>query len=228
MSRISVNAKEFAYEQIKKDILQLNLLPGTKISEKIISDQLDVSRTPIREAFLKLAQEELLTIIPQSGTFVSLIHLDHAEEARLVRELIEANIVGICCENLTKESAFSLEVNLKMQEQLVSQEPGEEEIKKFLELDEEFHKELFVCCGKQRTWKMIQSMVGHLNRLRLLRLQDTQDLDWSVIINHHKEIFEAICEKDKQKAENLMSEHIRLMITEKDILLQKFPEYFLV
>lgn len=221
-----VNSKDFAYGQIKEEILKLKLVPGTKISEKSMSDLLQVSRTPIREAFLKLAQEELLTIVPQSGTFVSLIHLDLAEEARFVREIIEARIVGLCCEKLTEESNFHLEVNLKMQEMLVSNEVGRQQKDKFFDLDEGFHKELFVCCGKERTWTMIQNMAGHLNRFRLLRLKDTKDFNWDVLINHHKEIYKAIREKNKTKAEALMSEHMTLMLSEKDILLQEFPNYF--
>lgn len=171
-----LNAKEFAYEQIKAEILTLKLIPGTKISEKTMSDRLNVSRTPIREAFLKLAQEELLTIIPQSGTFVSLINMDLAEEARFIREIIEANIVGLCCGKISKESAFHLESNIQMQELLISNEIGEQELEKFFELDNDFHKELYVCCGKERTWKMIQNVAGHLDRFRTLRLKDTKDL----------------------------------------------------
>lgn len=221
-----VNAKEFAYETLKSDILNLKLSPGTKISEKSMSDLLQVSRTPIREAFLKLSQEELLTIIPQSGTFVSLINLDLAEEARFVREIVESKIVGLCCENLTDETVFNLEVNLKMQERLVANEVGNQEVQKFLELDEAFHKALFISSGKDCTWKMIQDMAGHLNRFRMLRLTDIKAFDWDVVMNHHKEIFEAVCEKDKKKAEALMSGHLRLMLSEKDILMQAYPEYF--
>jgi len=221
-----VNAKEFAYEEIKAQILNLKLIPGTKISEKTMSDRLNVSRTPIREAFLKLAQEELLTIIPQSGTFVSLINLDLAEEARFVREVVETNIVGLCCKNVSEESAFNLEVNLKMQEHLVSNHIEKQQIEKFINLDENFHKELFIACGKERTWRMIQNMAGHLNRFRMLRIIDTKDFDWALLLAHHKEIYQAISEKNKEKAEALMNEHLRLMLSEKDILLQAFPEYF--
>jgi DNA-binding GntR family transcriptional regulator len=221
-----VNAKEFAYEEIKAQILKLKLIPGTKISEKTMSDRLNVSRTPIREAFLKLAQEELLTIIPQSGTFVSLINMDLAEEARFVREVIEKNIVGLCCEQVSGESAFNLEMNLKMQEHLISHDIGKQQIEKFHDLDENFHKELFLACGKERTWRMIHNMAGHLNRFRLLRLIDTRDLNWDVLVDHHKEIYQAISEKNKAKAEALMGDHMRLMLSEKDILLQAFPEYF--
>jgi len=226
MPNVNINAKDFAYEQLKSQILKLKLIPGTKISEKLMSDQLQVSRTPIREAFLKLAQEELLTIIPQSGTTVSRINLDLAEEARFVREIVEPQIVKLCCENLTDEMIFNLEINLKMQEMLVHNEIGNREVEKFLDLDESFHKELFKCCGKERTWKMIDDMAGHLNRFRLLRLMDTEVLDWDVLMDHHKEIFKAIRQKDKKKAEEIMSGHMRLMISEKDILLQQYPEYF--
>jgi len=221
-----MNAKDFAYDQIKEEILKLKLLPGTKISEKSMSELLQVSRTPIREAFLKLAQEELLTIIPQSGTFVSLINLELAEEARFVREIMEKTIVGLCCEKLTDETIFRLEINVKMQELLISNQAGRQEVEKFMDLDESFHKELFVCCGKERTWNMIQSMAGHLNRFRMLRLKDTKSLDWDLLINDHKEIYQATREKNKTKAEKLMSEHMRLMLSEKDILLQEFPDYF--
>ena len=222
----AVNAKEYAYDEIKNEILKLKLIPGTKISEKKLSDRLNVSRTPIREAFLKLGQEGLLTIVPQSGTFVSLINMDLAEEARFVREVIESRIVSLCCEHIPEESLFHLEINLKMQEKLVINPIDKEQIGKFHDLDERFHKELFKACGKERTWKMIQDVAGHLNRFRLLRLFDTKDLNWSILLSHHQDIYQAISEKNKEEAERLMAEHMRLMLSEKDILIQEFPEYF--
>jgi GntR family transcriptional regulator, rspAB operon transcriptional repressor len=60
----------------------------------------------------------------------------------------------------------------------------------------------------------------------LLRLIDTRDLNWDVLVDHHKEIYQAISEKNKAKAEALMGDHMRLMLSEKEILLQAFPEYF--
>jgi DNA-binding GntR family transcriptional regulator len=152
--------------------------------------------------------------------------MDLAEEARFVREVIEKNIVGLCCEQVSGESAFNLEMNLKMQEHLISHDIGKQQIEKFHDLDENFHKELFLACGKERTWRMIHNMAGHLNRFRLLRLIDTRDLNWDVLVDHHKEIYQAISEKNKAKAEALMGDHMRLMLSEKDILLQAFPEYF--
>ena len=74
-----------------------------------------------------------------------------------------------------------------------------QQIEKFQDLDELFHKELFIACGKERTWRMIQNVAGHLNRFRLLRLIATKDLDWAILLARHQEIYQAISEKDKQK-----------------------------
>lgn len=221
-----VNAKEFAYNEIKQQILKLKLTPGTKISEKSMSDQLGVSRTPIREAFLRLAQEELLKIIPQSGTFVSLINLDYAEEARFVREKLETAVISLSCEKLVKKSLFNLEMNIKMQELLASNDIGLEEKENFFDLDENFHIEFFKMTEKQRTWQMMQNMNGHLNRFRLLRLMSPSSLDWNILIDQHHSIYNAVIEQNKSTAEKNMAEHLQLMLTEESILIKQYPDYF--
>lgn len=221
-----VNAKEFAYNEIKEQILTLKLIPGTKLSEKSMSDQLQISRTPIREAFLKLAQEELLKIIPQSGTFVSLINLDYAEEARFVREKLETAVILLACDIGTRESLFNLEANLKIQELLASDKNGLEQKGNFFDLDENFHKEFFEMTGKRRTWQMMQNINGHLNRYRILRLKSTESFDWDILIDQHKSIFTSIQEKDKLKAEKNIIDHLQLMLSEASILIKQYPDYF--
>lgn len=221
-----VNAKEFAYNEIKEQILTLKLIPGTKLSEKSMSDQLQISRTPIREAFLKLAQEELLKIIPQSGTFVSLINLDYAEEARFVREKLETAVILLACDIGSRESLFNLEANLKIQELLASDKNGLEQKGNFFDLDENFHKEFFEITGKRRTWQMMQNINGHLNRYRILRLKSTESFDWDILIDQHKSIFTSIQEKDKLKAERNIIDHLQLMLSEASILIKQYPDYF--
>jgi DNA-binding GntR family transcriptional regulator len=221
-----VNAKEFAYNEIKEQILTLKLIPGTKLSEKSMSDQLQISRTPIREAFLKLAQEELLKIIPQSGTFVSLINLDYAEEARFVREKLETAVILLACDIGSRESLFNLEANLKIQELLASNKNGLEQKGNFFDLDENFHKEFFEITGKRRTWQMMQNINGHLNRYRILRLKSTESFDWDILIDQHKSIFTSIQEKDKLKAEKNIIDHLQLMLSEASILIKQYPDYF--
>lgn len=218
--RLNGSTGDFTYQTLKNKILSLELEPGTKISEKDVAENLQVSRTPIRESFLKLSQEQLLEIYPQSGTFVSRIDLDQVEEARFVRENIEKAIVRLACKEFSDEYAFHLETNIAMQELCV----GKENYAQLFELDEEFHKNLFYGCRKIRSWNMIQQMNYDFNRLRMLRLSTI--LNWDIIISQHKQIFELITNKETDKAEEVMMQHLRLVVVEKDVLKESYPNYF--
>ncbi|MFB5662372.1 GntR family transcriptional regulator [Alteribacillus sp. HJP-4] len=214
------STRDYTYKTLKNKILNLELGPATKISEKDISEQLKVSRTPVREAFLKLSQEELLEIYPQSGTFVSKISLSQVEEARFVRENLEKAVVREACDVLTEEGLFQLETNLKMQEMCAEKN----NVSQLFELDEQFHQVLYLSCGKRRTWNMVQQMASHFNRLRMLRLAVI--LNWEVIISQHKQIVEYIKTKDKDNVEKVISEHLKLVIAEKGELERNYPNYF--
>jgi DNA-binding GntR family transcriptional regulator len=199
----------------------LELEPGTKISEKEIADELNVSRTPVREAFMKLAEEELLDIIPQSGTIVSRINLKHVEEGRFIREKLEKEIVALACDQLDKDARFKIEANIAMQDVCA----GQNNFYRLFELDEEYHQILFDATGKQRTWKMLQQLNIHFNRLRLLRL--SKDSNWENIIRQHKEIYQLIIQQDKEHAMKVMEQHLRLVVVEQDFLKEKYPHYFI-
>jgi GntR family transcriptional regulator, rspAB operon transcriptional repressor len=214
------STRDQLYHLLKEKILRLELEPGTKISEKEIAENLHVSRTPVREAFLKLAQEELVDIIPQSGTIVSRINLEHVEEGRFIREIIEKEVVALACEKFTEEYLFQLEKNIAMQELCVEKC----NYLALFELDEEFHKIIFDGCGMSRSWKMVQHLNSHFNRLRVLRL--FSDLDWDIIISHHKQIYQLIAKKESEKARKVMEEHLRLVVIEKDVLKKQYPHYF--
>lgn len=220
-SRAKGSTRDFTYKTLKTQILNLELKPGTKISEKEVAQKLQVSRTPVRESFLKLSEEELVEIYPQRGTIVSLIDLEHVEEARFVRENIEKAIVKVTCEDFSEEYLFQLETNITMQE--LCGEKGN--YSKLYQLDDEFHKILFYGCRKIRTWNMLQQMNSHFNRLRMLRLS-TSALNWDIIISQHKEIFQLINEKRPEKAEEVMTKHLRLAVIEKDVLKESYPDFF--
>lgn len=218
---IKGSTRAYSYHVLKEQILQLKLEPGTKISEKEIAEQLNVSRTPVREAFMKLAEEELLDIIPQSGTVVSRINLAHVEEGRFIREKIEKEIVALACDSFDEDFRFRMETNIYMQDVCSTQK----NFNKLFELDEEFHQILFDATGKERTWKMLQQLNIHFNRLRLLRL--AKDSNWEDIIQQHKELYRLIVNQEKDQAMRIMENHLRLVVFDQDILKEKFPHYFI-
>lgn len=219
--KIRGSTRAYSYNLIKERIFHLELEPGTKISEKEIADELQVSRTPVREAFMKLAEEELLDIIPQSGTIVSKINLEHVEEGRFMREKIEKEIVTLACSSFDDEYKFKMETNIAMQE--VSADKNN--FYRLFELDEEFHQILFQATGKMRTWKMLQQLNIPFNRLRILRLSEVSNA--SNIISQHKEIYQLITERKTDQAVEVMEQHLRLVVVEQETIKSKYPHYFI-
>lgn len=212
--------RDYVYDKLKADIMDLVLEPGRFISEKEVIEMLKVSRTPIREAFVKLAQEELIETIPQRGSFISHIDMDIVEESRYVRETMESAIVRLACEQLRAEQVLQLQNLIALQELCVE----EKNYKRLFELDEEFHKTIIIGCGKYRTWKLLQELGAHYHRVRMLRLAANDD--WHIILNQHRAIVKAIREKDPDMAEKIMHEHLNRVRLEKDELKEKYPAYF--
>lgn len=214
------STRDFVYITLKKQIIELELKPNYKISEQEIADELHVSRTPVREAFLKLSQENLLRIFPQKGTFVSEIDLDLVEEGRFVRENIESAIVIEACNTFGSEQLFQLETNITMQMLCLKNDSYH----RLFELDDQFHQLLFEGCNKFRTWEMIREMNSHFDRLRMLRL--SSNTDWEMIVSQHEEIFHCISIKDVDRAKELITKHLNLVNFEKEELRLHYPKYF--
>lgn len=218
--RVGGSSRDYVYNITKGQIMHGSIAPGTKLSEKEISDKLEVSRTPVREAFLQLNQEGLLGIFPQIGTIVTKIDLKSVEEGRFVRENIEKAIVREATTKMDEEALLQIETNLTLQE--FSLEKGS--YQRLFELDDEFHHLLYKGCDKMRTWEMVKRMNIQFDRLRLLRLAVNHD--WKIIVSQHRRIFEAISAGDTNLAETAIMEHLRLVDIEKDALRKKNPDYF--
>ncbi|MFC4388756.1 GntR family transcriptional regulator [Gracilibacillus marinus] len=219
-NRTKESSREKVYKIIKNNIMNGDIPPGTKLSEKEMSEQLDVSRTPVREAFLQLNQEGLLGVFPQVGTIVTKIDLKVVEEGRFVRENIERAIVREAAMKLDAESLLQLETNVTLQEFSL----GKGSFQKLYELDDEFHRIMYHGCDKYRTWELVKQMNVQFDRLRIFRLAVNHQ--WDIIVAQHKEIFHAITNNDPDLAEKLIEEHLRLVNIEKKALLNDNPSYF--
>ncbi|WP_331837407.1 GntR family transcriptional regulator [Bacillus paralicheniformis] len=214
------SVRDQIYQMLKEEIMKFRLVPGELISEKEISERYEVSRTPVREAFLQLSREGLLEVYPQKGTRVSLIDLDLVEEARFMRENLEKAVAELACEDFPEEAMFKLEQNVKMQELSITQKNYES----LFELDEAFHQAIFEGCGKANVWAAIQQMNVPFQRIRLLRL--AADFNWNTIHQQHGALTEAIRTKQKAKAKKIAEEHLQLVIVDKQMLINEFPGYF--
>mgnify|MGYP000930992255 CR=1 FL=1 len=208
------------YYSLRKNIITLNLKPGEPLNIKTISEKLNVSRTPVRDALIKLAKEGLVDVIPQKGTSVSKIDLKRVEEERFLRESLELRAIEIFI-GIQKESHISrMRSILDMQKECVARN----DVLALQEYDDEFHKVFFTATEKETCWDIIQSMSGHYRRIRLISLWEKPIID--KVIDQHEKILDCVVRANVEEAIAAFKDHSSRIITEEKELTEKYPEYF--
>ncbi|MBF9014489.1 MULTISPECIES: GntR family transcriptional regulator [unclassified Oceanispirochaeta] len=216
----SKTASETVYAMLHRNIINLNLIPGTVMSEKDISEKMNVSRTPVREAFIRLSNEALVTVVPQKGSFVSKINLARVKEERFLRESLENSVLYDLIMHHEKLKMYDLYENVEEQEVALSKG----ETTRFIELDDEFHSMLFRKADKSMCYNVIMSFSSHYRRVRYLSMS-VSGVSISNL-KHHQEMLELIKARNLEKAVTVMKIHLRKLDIEKDVIYQKYSDYF--
>ena len=216
------NGKDYAYRVLKDNIMTLNLKPGELLSEADLSEKLGISRTPIREVLMKLKNEHLIEVKPQTGTYISLIDTNLIEEAMFMRYTLEREVLKEACRNISEEILIELEKNLFAQKLIVNKSNSAIE---FHRLDKEFHELLFEGTNKKNIWNSIVNISTHYNRMRLLSEMKTNK---DIIIKQHEVYLELIKNKSLDGIDDIVTAHIKdtakdwLNVTENNELFQYF------
>lgn len=216
----NLNMKDYVYNVLKENIMNLSIIPGTTLRKEEIAKEFKVSRTPIREAFVKLKDEGLIDVYPQRGTFVSYIDLNKVQEAKFMREALETKVVKLACKVFPEEKIFDLEANLKVQEMSLKQN----NYIKLFEYDNEFHKMMFEGCNMENIWTAIEQISNHLNRMRVLSL--SADFNRSDVIEDHQKIINTIKNRNCKDALKAMNYHISRIKFDQGKLKNDYPDYF--
>jgi DNA-binding GntR family transcriptional regulator len=154
------------HDALQQAILQGKIPPRTALSEATISSIIHVSRTPVREALAQLAEEQLVMIYRQVGTFVAPVRLSLIEEGRFVRSTLEcANHVHLA---LTIKPEQIAEFGRLVEQQRRAVAEGKND--QFFELDELMHRRLFEFAGRDHVWPMLEPMKRQFDRVRWLLL----------------------------------------------------------
>lgn len=214
-------AREYAFRVIKYNIISLELTPGSMVSENELAEEMGISRTPVREALIELSKLKVVEIYPQRGSFISLIDNELVEEARFVRLLLEQTMVMEACDVAGEENLLALEEILRLQDFYL--ERGAKD--KLLQLDNDFHELLFTMNNKKFTYALISGMMTHFDRVRRLSLSVIKD---SKNISDHKKLVEAIRNKDKELAKEVITDHLSRYKLNKIELIKQYPAYFKV
>jgi DNA-binding GntR family transcriptional regulator len=203
--------KDWAYQVLKEDILSLKLPPGTVVRIGALTEELDVSRTPVREALLTLENEGLVRSEPRVGFFVAEISRRDLEELYELRAVLEGYAVQTAAPYVTDEDLSRLENGIETSQTAV--EHGE--LDRFLEIDTAFHALLIERAPNSRLMVMMDSIGDLTHRLHYLGLKCVENIHESLV--EHKEILGALRRRDSQLAARLMSDHLHAV---KDRLLR--------
>ena len=212
-------ASDYAYRMIKDNIIRLELEPGCLISENELAVELGLSRTPVREALLALSRAKVVEITPQKRSIVAPIDESLVEEARFVRKVLECGVVALCCQLISEADLVRLEENVKLQETYMKTGP----LESIHDLDNQFHKYLFTIVQKLEAYEMVQNLAVHFDRIRTIALNDIKGLE---IVDDHRQILEAMRNRDESKAIEVMQMHLSRAKVDVVSIREKYPHYF--
>ncbi len=211
---------ENVYQELKRRIMSLELAPGTVMSTKEMAERLEVSRTPVREAFIRLGEEHLVDIVPQKETAVSRIEVSRVKQERFIRQSLELPVLMICRERMTAADLGPLHQLIEQQRLCRSQGRSAD----FVQNDNLLHRQFFLIAGQPLAFDTLQSVNGHDLRFRLLVSRNEEVMEG--VISQHERLIQLILtgEADALRAEFL--DHLHKMDDELQTVRTLHPDYF--
>ena len=209
------------FYELRKEILDLTLKPGTELNLNQLSALFGVSRSPIRDAVKELSGEHLIDIYPQRGTYVSRINLRMADDERFIRLNLELGSIPDFINNINDELISEMEELIKKQEKAFALR----DTSLTLKLDDQFHSVIFKGADRQGVFDFILTRNGNYHRMRLISFMfDAISED---VISQHKVLLEAIKEKDPEKVMALDKMHMSKLKKETVSFRETMPQYFI-
>jgi DNA-binding GntR family transcriptional regulator len=208
------------FRTLRSSIVTMRLTPATALSEQDIADRLNVSRQPVREAFIKLSEIGMVRVLPQRGTFVVKISAKAVTDARFVREAVECAIARRASEGLGKAEIAALRAIITDQRKAARAGDAEG----FFALDEAFHRGLANAAECTYAWKVIEEAKAQMDRVRFLSIPDATPVDRLIV--QHQAILDAIAAGRGPAAEQAMKDHLREILKSLPRLARAFPEMF--
>lgn len=211
--------RSYAYRMIRENIISTELAPGSLVSEKELAQQLNLSRTPVREALIDLAQVDVVEVMPQRGSRISYIDSHMVEEAQFMRNTLERAVCQRLCTMEEQPDLTPLVRNLHAQE--VAFSDGESET--FFRLDNAFHKLFYQLAGMPHIYQLSSNFMIHFDRLRNLSLavQDNGQL-----IADHREMVDCLLLRDESGVDQALDRHLHRYKIDEAVIRQTHPSFF--
>lgn len=189
-----------AYTEIRKKILSAQISPKTRLKEDYWATKLNVSRMAIRETLTRLLGEQLVTLGPKGGYFVSSLKPEDVVQVRELREVLELGAIRLACEKISKEQVHRLEKICDDFTSMVQQGY----FAGACEADLKFHETLMECSGNQ---KLVNTYINSHIPLFHRKLTKSADNDYQLTDKEHRAIVKALKERNADQAEKVMRMH---------------------
>ncbi len=198
------------YERLLDDIVRGALPPGTPLAELDLCERLGVSRTPVREALIKLADIDLVRIYPQRGSFVAPLSFEAFRNAQFIREHMECALLAEAVRHVDATALRELTRIVEAQAQAGSAEG-------FYEQDEAFHDAIARLSGYPGVWPVIRQTKIHFDRVRHRTLVvDAPHIP--LLIEQHREILAGLAACNEGQAVAAMRRHLREVFRRANII----------
>lgn len=213
---------EIIHRVLRDDILSLKLRPGEPLSEKRLGEQFGVSRTPVREAVLRLSDEKLVDVFPQSGTYVSRIPLQAVKEANIIRKALEETAIRHAVEQASPAKLEPVRDALALQRRHMRAKDATG----FHAADEAFHAAIADVAGLPGLWTIVRQAKMQVDRCRMMTLPEPGRM--ANVIDEHEAILDALSARDATQATRCIDDHLSRVIIDADALSRLHPDYFLL
>lgn len=216
---------EEVYRKILRSIIHLELEPGKMISENKMAEEYRVSRSVIRTAFTRLQQLHLIEVMPQRGTYVSLIDLNHISDLLMLRTAVEKEVIYEMFTSLKLEDrkglVKALDANLAEQRTCSNEKDYSG---RFPKLDSQFHKTMIDSVGRYALVEILGDTFVHIARWR--NFDVSFDSRIPELIQEHQDITDAIRNEDMAYAQDRMAKHLETISGIGERALAACPGYF--
>ena len=212
------------YDNLKRDIMTIALMPGEPVSAAKIAERYDVSRTPAREALVKLETEALVDIYPQVGSEISRINEDRAKQEWFVRRTLEMGVIDGLFKHVADDDIKRMREYCHKMELVAGKMNDPDLTFEYLRCDNEFHKITYYVAGQELAATLVANSMAHYNRIRLLIDMENTNKDRTLAT--HEKLIRCIEKKDKEGYRELLSKHIGYFEQDIEDLKARKPEMF--
>lgn len=203
---------------LRERIVRNDLVSGSKISEAEIANFYSISRQPVREAFIKLSEENLISIRPQRSTIIRKIDPNAVLEAWFVHEAIEADIVKILAGKSEPMVVRELRAQLEEQRKVMNDDPN-----RFILLDELFHRTLADEADKAGAWRFVEGLKSQMDRVRFLSFSL---FPTARLVRQHEKVVDHIAAGNVKQAEISIRFHLNEILNNLPEIQDANPDFF--